>query len=265
MKATAIAALVLAGSTSAPLPVALVSHRAIYDIALDHATGSDFVAAQGRMAVQFKDTCDGWTTAQRLIADMTDSKGLSTRTDFFVTAWESKDGRTMRFDVSDRSNGKVVTRRRGVAALDASGAGRVEYANGSHAAILLPKGTEFPTSQILGILDAAVSGKTTFRHVVFQGGDRSSLNFSTAVIGKAPDAAKLSSDRTADKNDLLRDARGWNALIGFYPLNARAEQPDYEVATRLFLNGISGSMSLIYRTYTLRATLIRLEAVHPSC
>ena len=265
LAAVAALALVASASANALPPVPLASHRAIYEITLDHTTGSGFVTAHGRMAIQFKNTCDGWTTAQRLIADMTDADGTSTRTDYFVTAWESKDGRTMRFDVSDTRNGRIVTRQRGQATLDANGAGRVEYANGSRRAFALPSGTEFPTTQIVDIVHAAQTGQNSFRHIVFQGGGRSGINFSTAAIGKPVDAAKLSADRSTDKGGLLRDSPAYNALIAFYPLNAHAEQPDYEVATRLFANGINGSMSLVYPTYTLRATLVRLEALYPSC
>lgn len=265
LAALAVAAIAGAANPNTLPPVTLASHRAIYDITLDHTTGSGFLTAHGRMAIQFKNTCDGWTTAQRLIADMTDANGAATHTDYFVTAWESKDGRTMRFDVSDTRNGKIITRRRGQATLDANGAGRVEYANGGRRAFALPNGTEFPTSQILDIVRAAQAGQGSLRHVVFQGGGRSSINFSTAAIGRPVDAAKLSADRATDKSGLLRGTSAYNALIAFYPLNTHAEQPDYEVATRLFANGINGSMSLVYPTYTLRATLVRLEALYPSC
>src|SRR5579862_8076707 len=206
----------------------LIPHRAIYDISLDRTTGSDVLTARGRMAVQFKNTCDGWSTAQRLIADMTDSKGVVTRTDYFVTAWESKDGRDMRFDVSNMRDGKPLSRERGEATLDADGSGKVQFTNGKLGSFPLPKGTEFPTTEMLDIVHAAQRGQSSFKHIVFQGGGRESLNLSTAVIQKPSDPAKLTPDLSVDRVNLLRGTDVWTVLISYFSLNARIEQPDYE-------------------------------------
>jgi hypothetical protein len=261
--AFAIAA--LAGNFDALAAPSLVAYRATYDVTLDHTTGSDFLAARGRMAIQVKNTCDGWSTVQRLVADMTDVNGALSRTDYFVTTWESKDGRIMRFDLSNTLDGKAVERRRGSAKLEADGSGRVTFADGHAQGFALPKGTEFPSSQILDIVRTAQEGGTSYKHVVFQGGDKDNLNLATAVIGRSAGRDKLSADRATDRRRLLRGLPAWPALISFFPLSTRAEQADYEIETHLFANGINGSMMLIYPTYRLKATLTRLEALYPSC
>ena len=261
----ALAATILfAYFASGAAPIGLASHLAVYNVTLAHTSG-DVVAARGRMAIAFRDTCDGWSTTQRLIADMTDSDGDTRRTDFIVRSWESKDGRTMRFDISDTRDGKSFGRRRGQAKLVPIGLGRVELAEGKPSGFPLPEGTEFPTSQTLAVLGAAQSGRPYYKHVVFQGGDRSDVNFSTAIIGAPVKDAAVAADRAADKMHLLRGVTAWPVLISFFPMTTRAETPDYEVATRLFANGVNGSMSLIYRGYTLRATLSRLVPLRPSC
>lgn len=248
-----------------PIAIRLASDRAIYEVSLARTSGGDVVAAHGRMAIEFRDTCDGWSTTQRLIADMTGSDGTLSRTDFFVSAWESKDGRTMRFDIGDSDNGKVKSRQRGAATLDPGGGGHAVLAAGKPVQFVLPVGTEFPTGQTLSILRTAQSGGTAYRHTVFQGGDPSNLNFSTAAIGSASSAAALAADRMADRSGLIKNVEAWPILISFYSRSSHSESPDYEVATKLFANGISGSMSLIYPTYTLRARLARLEAIPPHC
>jgi EipB-like len=258
--ATAVAVF---GTGAAPLPE-LVSYRAIYEVSLEHTSGS-VLAARGRMAVEFHDTCDGWSTTQRLIADMTDSEGTASRTDFFVTAWESKDGRTMRFDINNAHDGKTQSRQRGSAALAPDGSGTVQLASGKPPRFSLPKGTEFPTAQIIAVLHTAQSGGLSAKHLVFQGGDPTDLNFSTAVVGKQASAAALAPDVEADKSGLLKGSPAWSVLLSYYPLSARNESPDYEVATHLYANGVSGSMSLIYPDYTLRASLVRLEPLHAAC
>ncbi|HTW35881.1 MAG TPA: DUF1849 family protein [Rhizomicrobium sp.] len=263
-RALALAAAVAVFGTAAAPPPNLVSYRAVYDVSLEHTTGS-VLAARGRMAVEFHDTCDGWSTTQRLIADMTDSEGAAGRTDFFVTAWESKDGRIMRFDINNAHDGRTESRQRGSASLAPDGSGTVELAAGKPARFSLPKGTEFPTAQIIDILRLAQSGGLSAKHLVFQGGDPTDLNFSTAVIGKQATGAALAPDLQADKNGLLKGSPAWSVLLSYFPLSARKESPDYEVATHLYANGVSGSMSLIYPDYALRATLTRLEPLHAAC
>ena len=256
-------ALAMVGTGAAPVPH-LASYRAIYEVSLAHTSGS-VLAARGRMAVEFHDVCDGWSTTQRLIADMTDSEGVASRTDFFVTAWESKDGRTMRFDINNTHDGKVDSRQRGSAALAPDGSGSVQLASGKPPKFPLPKGTEFPTAQILAVLHAAETGGLSSKHLVFQGGDPSDLNFSTVVIGKQASTAALVPDAEVDRNGLIKGVPAWSVLLSYFPLSTHKESPDYEVATHLYANGVSGSMSLVYPDYTLRAMLVRLEPLPSAC
>lgn len=249
----------------ATLPVALESSRAIYDVSLERTSGGAVVAARGRMAIQFRDTCDGWSTAQRLIEDITDSQGTSSRTDFFVTAWESKDGRVMRFDISNTHDGKKESRQRGSATLAADGSGVVKLIASKPKTFSLPRGTQFPTSQMLEILGHARSSGANLKHIVFQGGDKADVSFSTASIGKSMRATALSGDRRADASGRLRNLPAWPVLLSYFPMSEKVEVPDYEVATHLFANGVNGSMSLIYSNYTLRATLVHVDALEPSC
>lgn len=263
MRSLALAATILFAHPEAP-PIGLASHLAVYNVSLAHTSG-DVVAARGRMAIAFRDTCDGWSTTQRLIVDVTDSDGDTRRTDFVVRAWESKDGRTMRFDISDKHGSGSYGRQRGEAELGPDGAGRVELEEGKPAHFALPKGTEFPTTQTLAVLAAAMSGNTFNKHLVFQGGGLSDLNFSTAIIGREEGTKARTVERMADKSHLLSGVAAWPMLISYFPTTPRIESPDYEVATHLYANGVNGSMSLIYSGYTLRATLSRLERLKPSC
>ena len=221
--AAMLAAPLLFGAT--PVLPHLASHRAVYEISLARTEGGGVVAARGRMAVEFRDVCDGWSTAQRMIADMTDGEGNPSRTDYFVTAWESKDGRTMRFDVSDRRGGKDEQRQRGVAMLEGSGHDHVELVHGKPAHFALPDGTEFPTAQMLGVLRAAAGRRSFYRHVVFQGGTTGDISFSTTMIGRPLDDAQLVDDRAVDHGGLVRKVRAWSALISFFPSIAASRRP----------------------------------------
>jgi hypothetical protein len=261
--ALAVAVAIL-GTGAAPPPLRLVSYRAVYDVSLDRTSGA-VLAARGRLAAEFRDTCDGWSTTQRLITDLTNAEGALNRNDFIVTAWESKDGRTMRFDVNFSTNGKSVERERGAASIGPDGSGTVTLLQGKPAKFPLPRGTQFPTEQVLAVLHAARAGGMSLKHIVFEGGGKTDVNLSTATIGGGLSANALTSDRSADRKGLIRDAASWPVLMSYFPLSTRAEVPDYEVATHLFENGVSGSMSFIYPGYTLRVKLVRLEPLQTSC
>ena len=247
------------------MPIQLVPNRATYDVRLEHTSSGGTVAARGRLVIQFRDTCDGWSTAQRMIADMTDAEGAVRRTDFLITAWESKDGRSMRFDVKDATAGKIEKEKRGTAVLNPDGTATVSLLSPRRREFKLPAGTIFPSEQTLELAKAAARGQGSLRRLVFQGGDEGDFYVSTAVIGHEAPAAATSAERAIDKAGLLRNVKAWTMLVSYFADKRTADLPDYEVASRLYANVIIGSMSLIYSRYTILAKLTRLEPVLPAC
>lgn len=246
------------------MPLHLVPNRATYDLRLEHTSPGGAVAARGRLVIQFRDTCDGWSTVQRMVADMTDADGAITRTDFLVMAWESKDGKSMRFAVRN-ANGRIRREKRGTATIDDHGRIAVNLFSPVRRQFTLPAGTLFPTAQVLELAKAAVKGQGLVKRHVFQGGDESDFYISTAVIGHPAPAEATEAERAVDKAGILKNVTAWTTLVSYFANKRSADLPDYEVASRLYANGVSGSMSLIYSRYTLRATLTRLERLLPSC
>lgn len=249
----------------AAMPLGLAPNRATYDLRLEHTSPGGAVAARGRLVIQFRDTCDGWSTAQRMVADLTDSDGAVRRSDFLIMAWESKDGRSMRFDVKSAYGGKLHKEKRGTATVDDTGQVTVTLLSPDRRQFTLPRGAEFPSQQIREIVHAAEQGQGMVKRLVFQGGDESDFYISTAVIGHTVQAAATQTERAVDKAGLLKNVAVWSTLVSYFANKRSADLPDYEVASRLYANGISGTMSLIYSRYALRATLARLEPLLPSC
>jgi hypothetical protein len=250
------------GSTAAA-PVVLLPNRAVYELSLAHTSAGGVIAAHGRIAIEFRDVCDGWTTTQRMLADLTDADGRVGRADFLVTAWESKSGREMRFDITNSVDGKLIERQRGRAREAADGSGTVELAEPKAMQFALPRATEFPTSQVIDILQAADAEQTSTKGVVFQGGDKSDLYLSTVVMGRK--TSQMQSDAAIDKSGLLKNVPAWSVLISYFANDTQSETPDYAVASRLYANGVIGAMSLIYSNYTLKATLTQLEPLPRAC
>lgn len=259
------AAIVFGVANIAAMPVHLVPNQATYDVSLAHTSNGGAVAARGRMVIQFRDTCDGWSTAQRMVTDMTNADGAIIRSDFLVTAWESKNGKIMRFDVKRANAGKRPKETRGTASTEADGSITVSLLSPDRRRFTLPAGTIFPSGQMLEIAKAAAHGGGTVRQLVFQGGDEGDFYISTAVVGKIASVQQTAAERAVDKAGLLRNVTAWTTLVSYFADKRGADLPDYEIASRLYANGISGSMSLIYTHYVLRATLSRLEPLAPTC
>jgi hypothetical protein len=198
-----------------------------------------------------------------MLADMTDADGKVARDDFLVTAWESKTGREMRFDITNSVDGRLVERQRGRAKEEADGSGTVELAEPKVLRFALPKGAEFPTGQAVNILQAGLAVQPSTKAFVFQGGDKSALYLSTVLIGRK--VTDSQSEHPIDKSGLVKNEPAWPILISYFPNDAQSETPDYEVVSRLYANGVIGSMSLIYANYTLKATLTQVEPLPPEC
>jgi EipB-like len=256
------AALVCAVVNLAAMPIQLAPNRAIYDLHLERSSPGGAVAARGRLVIEFRDLCDGWGTQQRMLTDMVQSDGGVSRSDFLVTSWESKDGRSMRFDIHTASRVRKEREKRGAAVMGADGKGVVSLMSPVRRKFALPAGTVFPTKQTLGMLNAAAQGKPGPKNLVFEGGDENDLYVSTVVIGRV---SPLAPAQVLAGNSLLKATAAWPVLVSYFPVRHDKATPDYEVAADLFANGIIGSMSLIYPRYTLRATLARLEPLPRRC
>jgi hypothetical protein len=72
-------------------------------------------------------------------------------------------------------------------------------------------------------------------------------------------------DHDADHDHMLAGKTARSILISYFPYGSRSTAPDYEVAYRLYSNGVVSSMSLIYSNFTLRATLSRLDRLPADC
>jgi hypothetical protein len=199
---------------------------------------------------------------QRFVSDMSDSQQNVSRSDFLVTATEAQSGKTMDFDVTNMVDGTIAEHYQGHAARDDGGGGEVRLAAGG-SDFILPDGTIFPMMQTVEVLEAAEAGRHSVEATVFQGGDKTDLYSATSTIGQQ--IAKPASDAD-DPDAILKAAPAWPVLMSYYPLTGDAETPNYEIAARLYANGVIGSMSMIYPRFTLKAVLQKVEKLDaPKC
>ena len=252
-------------SLIAAAPIRLESNRTTYKISLGRALPGGIIAVNGRVVIEFRVTCTSYDTTQRFLADMTGPDRTVSRSDFVIRAAESRSGRSMRFDITNMVDGQVAERYKGRASRNLDGTGAVTLSLPSHSEFALPAGTILPTIQTRAVLRAAAAGKRRFNSPIFQGGNRSSLYQSTAAIGARASAARIAGDTRAG-GALLEGVPAWPVLMSYYPLTGDSETPEYEIATRLYANGVIGSMSMIYPRFTLKADLVKAEKLStPKC
>jgi hypothetical protein len=261
-------------------PIDIAAHRALYTMSLAGAkTDSGVTGAHGEMGYQWGETCDGWTVEQRYTltinyAESQDVKIVSN----FVT-WESKDGLRYRFNQKETRNGTVDQEIRGQAQLDGPGkGGTISFEKPQSQTMKLPPGALFPSTHTILLIERAQVGENFISRQVFDGATVEGAVLVSAVIGpkidpavkvdpdKANTGAKPASNPDPSLSDPILQRPGWRFRLAFFPADQNAEKPDYELGMTLLDNGISRDMLIDYGDYTIKANLLKIEALgKPHC
>jgi hypothetical protein len=261
----AVAAAVAVATASTPIAnsAEIAPHRALYTMSLGSARNdSGVVDARGTMDYEWGETCDGWTIEQRYRLKM--SYGETPAVDIvssFVT-WEAKDGSRYRFNQKQTRNGELDQEIRGEAKLDGLGKGGVaEFSKPQPQTLNLAPGVMFPSMHTVLLIDAARAGENFVSRHVFDGASDDNAVQVSAAIG-----VRISADPAAASRSPLLERPGWRVRLAFFPADANAEKPDYELGMRLLDNGVSQDMVIDYGEYSIRAKLDDIEPLSkPSC
>ncbi|MFP6705364.1 MAG: DUF1849 family protein [Alphaproteobacteria bacterium] len=77
--------------------------RAVYELQLNEARDSAGIeAANGRLVVELIEDCAGFIFNQAFISRISAIQGSDMLGDMQASVWESRDGRTLRFDLVNR-------------------------------------------------------------------------------------------------------------------------------------------------------------------
>jgi len=185
------------------------------------------------------------------------AEGAGSLFDFRLSAWESGDGREMRFAETFYLNEKLIEESTGVATVGPTG-GMITFEGREGEEISLERGTMFPATLTERIIAAARSGKSRYSAIVYEG-DSEGERFDIRV------AIGLKSISEAE-GELLYGHETWPVLVSYYDRSAKSELPIYEIAYRLYDNGISDNVLIDYGDYAIEAELQKLEAItKPKC
>ena len=255
----AIAFILVMGITSSVATAAdgkaaarLSPHRAAYTMSFGTSrSGGGTVDARGVMLIEFSETCDGWTTTQRVHLDLVNSQGDTVATDSNFSSWESKDNSSYRFTVRNLNDGKTSEEFRGSAKLSASG-GQATYEGDDGKRFSLGAKTLFPTAHMAALIDRAEAGERAFFNPFFDGATPDGPQEVNVVIGphvKAPEKPI---------SPLLGHG-SWPIRIAYFDATNPKPEPDYEVGLKLYDNGVADDFVLDYGDFTVKAKLERIE------
>jgi hypothetical protein len=259
--AAAIAAITVSASIANSAEI--TPHRALYTMTLGSARNdSGVVDARGTMDYEWGETCDGWTIEQRYRLKMSYGETPDVNIVSSFVTWEAKDGMHYRFNQKQTRNGELDQEIRGEAKLDGPGKGGVaEFSKPQPQTLKLAPGVLFPSAHTILLIDAARAGENFVSRQVFDGATDDNAVQVSAAIG-----LRLTADPAAASRSPLLERPGWRIRLAFFPADANAERPDYELGMRLLDNGVSQDMVIDYGEYSIRAKLDDIEPLaKPSC
>ena len=265
---SAVAALCSGAAAAGPAarPVDVQPHRALYDMTLESAKpNSGVVGATGSLAYQWGESCDGWTIEQRYKLTMQYEQDQPVDINSNFVTWESKDGKSYRFNERRTRNGQQDEDIKGDATLKgAKGAGSAAFTRPKEQLFDLPPGALFPTAHTLLLIRKAQEGEHYLSADVFDGSSVDGAVDISAVLGPKIDA-KANPPSATIKSPLL-DRPSWNVRMAFFPESSKDENPDYELGMRLMDNGISSEITIDYGDYVIKAKLKEIQALpKPAC
>ncbi len=252
---------------AAPVDLAaaeLLSHRAIYRMSLDAATGgSDVIAADGMMLYRFAKACDGWTVENRTYLRLSYERGSDTETVWTFVSWESADGLAFRFNARYEQDGNVVEKLKGDASLKAEGgAGTARFSLPEDEVVDLPEGAMFPTEHMLKLVAAAQADQKILNEIVFDG---SSLDNPYRVGAIMAPLSAADSDALA-KAAGLPPSPAWWVRMAFFPYRGDDPLPEFELGARYRDDGVADRITQHFENFSLVLRLKELEVLpKPDC
>ncbi len=244
---------------------AMLAHRAAYRLTLDRARGnSGIVQAQGAMLFEIVDACDSWASRQRFTLQIEDRDGNRVETSSDYSTLEAKDGRALRFTLTQITEGAVTSRVAGEARLSPEG-GTIRYTEPANMEEALPPGTMLPMIHTIRAIRAAREGQRILVGPLFDGTNADGAQDTTTVI-----SGGWLGPQAAPRLPALGNLASARMRIAFFdrdqgPQSGGASTPDYEVSLRYFENGVADELTMDFGDFTVNGQLIELQPIPSPC
>ncbi|MEL3892562.1 DUF1849 family protein [Ferrovibrio sp. MS7] len=230
----------------------LVSHRAIYGLSIARHDPRNYRSGiGGGLTLEFLNSCDGYVLNQRFVIETQTDDG-QVLSDMTLGSFESLDGQRFRFRLREQLNGEDEEELVGEGQLGPGG-GRITFSQPADTTLDLPAGAMFPTDHTIRLIEAGRAARNLLRADVFDGSAADGFASIGGFIGRTlPPNAEA-------RFDGLKQQRSWRVRLAYFSTAKKSDTPDYEIAFRLYENGISDDIVFDYGDYAIRATLQSLE------
>ena len=236
-----------------------LSHRAVYQLQLSEALSPGVSAVEGKMVVEWRETCEGYLTEQRIVIRTDLENGKVSLNDVSTSSWEALDGSEFRFDLRQLVDNQLAEVLRGDAnAGRDDNAARAVFKQPASAELSLPESILFPSKHMEEVLAAAARGKSNVTAVLFDGSSDKEYYKVITSIGRKQE--------TVAAQDWAAGQHWWPVQISFYnPFEPDAE-PQFEMSFHLYTNGVTENVSMRYRQFVLAGELQEITAFPvPDC
>jgi hypothetical protein len=253
----------------------LASHKALYSISLTSVRqGADYADVRGKMAIEFNDACDAWTTSQKSLLRIVAGDGSEDRSNSEFTAWESKSGDAYTFSVKQNQNGEITEFRGRAKRNGPLETGSADYIKPDRQHFNLPAHFLFQTAQQIKLIEFAKKGSHFLNGEVFDGSEGGGSAHFNAIILKQSAASGV-----LLKSPIL-DSPAHKIRVAFYSpegtldrdlttgqLNpVSGDEPEYEMTMTLHDNGVVSDYDYDYGDFSVHGKLEAIEeSPHPHC
>lgn len=242
----------------------MLAHRAAYSLSLDRTRdNADIVGARGAMLYEVVDACDGWATRQRFSLTLVDRDGQEIDTTSDYSTFETKDGRRLRFTLTQMSRGAVSQRIAGEAELTPEG-GVVRYEQPESKEVRLPPGTMLPTAHTIAALNAARMGQRLVVGPLFDGTSEDGAQDTTTFI------SDWTGPQAVERFPALSSRPSARMRVAFFDSDVASQgggatTPDYEVSLRYWTNGVANELRMDFGEFVVAGELLELAEVPGGC
>ncbi|WP_455474636.1 EipB family protein [Bartonella sp. B30(2025)] len=245
-------------SAKADEEVYVAPHRAIYDFQLDSSSNEMAILGMtGRMVYELTGSvCQGYTTRFRFISRIHIEDMPTRLTDQQTISYETGDGRTFRFNFTDKVGQNVEQNTEGLAEHAPDGIiVKLQKPQKKEYKIAM---AEFPIMQLKSIIRHAKAGHNFYYTTVFDGANKvDKVIKESVVIGEK----KVQVFHSAEQKIKKMDEEGyWPVTISYFDdAENKDGLPMYHTSFLLHESGIMRDIHVDYGTFAVRAKLNNLE------
>ncbi|MDX2265771.1 MAG: cell envelope integrity EipB family protein [Hyphomicrobiales bacterium] len=271
MKTHAFAAAALIMASVAPAgadEVRLAPHRAVYDIKLLRSEpGSNIAALDGFLSIEFRGSpCEGYVQSTQLITNTVDWNGRGVVTDMRASSWEDGGGEKLHFRSKRFVNAQEAEAIEGDATRDPRDkAVQISLKSPTYSRWRTGGGTMFPTQHSIAVIKAAMRGQFALQADIYDGSDKAEkYHQTTTVIGKQRSGGDTEIEGLAGAGQLGAMAY-WPITVSYFDSDKKgAILPVYEIAYRLYVNGVSSNLVINYGNFSVEGSLSQIEFLKPA-